>query len=208
MSKFGDLLREQRKAKNISIKIASVKLLIKKDHLMALEEEDWVNLPEETFVKGYIKSYSQFLGLDQFKMLALYRREYDERKMPVKDLADNYSKSSIVTPKRLRNSIFALAIISFVAYLIVQYSSVLSSPNLEIASPPDDITVSVPIIEISGKVESQSQVAIDGEFVPIDAEGNFSHFSKLEEGQNIIEIIASKRLSPKTKITRTVRLIK
>lgn len=208
MSKFGDLLREQRNAKNISIKKASVKLLIKKEHLIALEEEDWIDLPEATYVKGYIKSYSQFLGLDQFKMLALYRREFDERKMPVKDQVGNYSKSSIVTPKRLRNSVFALAIISFIAYLIIQYSSVLSSPNLEIASPPDDITVSVPIIEVSGKVESESQIAIDGEFVPIDAEGNFSHFSKLEEGQNIIEIIASKRLSPKTKITRTVRLIK
>ena len=63
-------------------------------------------------------------------------------------------------------------------------------------------------MEISGKAESQSQVAIDGEFVPIDSDGNFSYFYKLDEGQNIIEIIASKRLSPKSKITRTVRLIR
>ena|SRR3990167_897586 len=208
MSSFGELLRQRRESKRISIKKASKKLLIKKDHLIALENEDWQSLPEATFTKGYIKSYSEFLGLDKEKMLAFYRRDFDERKIPKTESHKSAPKSFFITPKRLRNFIFAVAVIGFIAYITVQYSSVLKSPKLEILQPPeDDITVSVPIIEVSGKAESESQVSIDGEFVPTDQDGNFSRFYKLDEGQNIIEIIASKRLSPKTKITRTIRLI-
>ena len=74
MNKFGDVLSKQRQLKNISIKNAAKKLLIKEDQLIALEEQNWQMLPESTFVKGYIKSYSEFLGLNPDNMIALYRR--------------------------------------------------------------------------------------------------------------------------------------
>ena len=206
METFGQTLENARTAKKISLKYASQKLLIKKDHLEALERQDWQKLPESTFVKGYITSYSKFLDLDVQKMLALYRREFDEKKFPKEENPKSQPKNLLITPKRIRNTVFFLAILGFIAYISVQYSSILSSSKLDLFQPPDDVTVSVPIIEISGKAESESQVSIDGEFVPIDQDGNFSYFYNLEEGQNMIEIIASKRLSPKTKITRTIRL--
>jgi len=206
MDTFGQILEKTRIAKKISLKKASQKLLIKKEHLEALEKEDWQSLPEITFVKGYITSYSNFLELDSEKMLALYRREFDEKKFPKSEGDKSQPKSFFITPKRVLNTIFALAILGFVAYIVIQYSFILSSPNLDIYQPPDDVTVSVPIIEITGKAENQSQVSIDGEFVPIDQDGNFSYFYNLEDGKNVIVIIASKRLSPKTKITRTIRL--
>lgn len=207
METFGKVLETTRIKKRISLKKASLKLLIKQEHLAALEKEDWPNLPETTFVKGYIISYSKFLDLDADKMLALFRREFDEKKIPKAEDQKNNPRNLLVTPKRVRSAIFALAIFGFIVYITIQYSRILSAPDLEIFQPPDDVTVSVPIIEISGKVENQSQVSIDGEFVPADQDDNFSYFYNLAEGKNIIEIIASKRLSPKTKITRTIRLI-
>jgi len=208
METFGQILESNRVAKKISIEKASQKLLIKTSHLEALEKENWQELPESTFVKGFIVSYSKFLGLNSEKMLALYRREYDEKKFPKDQNHKSEPKNLLITPKRIRNIIFAFAILGFITYIAIQYSKVLTSPKIDLFQPPDDVTVSVPIIQINGKAESQSQVSIDGEFVPIDQDGNFSYFYNLVEGQNIIEIIASKRLSPKTKITRTVRLTK
>ncbi|OGD97061.1 hypothetical protein A3A49_00830 [Candidatus Curtissbacteria bacterium RIFCSPLOWO2_01_FULL_38_11b] len=207
MEKFGEILASQRNSKNISLKKASAKLLIKIEHLEALENEDWQNLPEATFTKGYISSYAKFLDLDPKKVLALYRREYDESKYPKKEpLQRSNTRGSLITPSRVRNSLFLLAVVGFILYIVIQYSSIFSSPKLEIIKPPDDITVSLPIVEFSGKVEEESTVSIEGEFVPVDAGGNFSYQYNLDEGQNIIEVIASKRLSPKTKITRTIRL--
>lgn len=206
MNKFGDVLTGKRQSKGLSLKKISNKLLIKEEHLLALEKENWSKLPETTFVKGYIKTYSEYLGLDPNKMLALYRREFDEKLNSTIIDSKQFKKTNFITPTKLKISIFTLAIMSFVSYIAFQYSSILSAPSLEIYQPPDDISVSIPIIEISGKAESESQVAIDGEFVPIDFEGNFSYFINLDEGENNIEIIASKRLSPKSKITKIIRL--
>ena len=163
MEKFGEILASQRSSKNISLKKASAKLLIKIEHLEALENEDWQNLPEATFTKGYISSYAKFLDLDPKKVLALYRREYDESKYPKKEpLQRSNTRGSLITPSRVRNSLFLLAVVGFILYIVIQYSSIFSSPKLEIIKPPDDITVSLPIVEFSGKVEEESTVSIEG----------------------------------------------
>ncbi len=206
MKKFGESLSSQRKKKKISIDRAATDLVVKKTLLEALEKEDWTKLPEPAFVKGYIKSYAQYLGLDIEYILALYRREFDETKFPIKKMRHE-KRRFFITPPRIINFAFALAIVTFLIYLVVQYSSVFSSPKLEITSPKEDETISVPAIQISGVTEKDATVSINGKFVAIDENGNFSTQYMLTDGKNQIEIIASFRLSPKTKAQRTVRLI-
>src|SRR3989338_516852 len=206
MATLGELLSSQRKAKRIPLKRAARQLSIKKQHLQALEESDWSVLPESAFIRGFIKNYSTYLGLDEKHALALFRREYDEAKYPQKPPIRQYKKGLMPTTTKIINSTFTVAVIIFIAYLVIQYLSILSAPELKVASPPDDFTTSVPIVVISGQTEKESQLAINGQFVPVDPKGNFSYEHKLKDGQNIIEIIASKRLSPKTKVTKIIRL--
>lgn len=207
MRQFGEILESQRKARRISLKKASKDLRIAKEHLQALEAQDWQNLPEAPFVKGFIISYCRYLGLDPEKTLPLYRREYDERQFQKDPSFKDQKKRLYLTPARLINFIFFAALATFVAYLLIQYSSILSAPKLEINSPSDDENVTVPVIIIQGQTEEDTTVSVDGEFVPVDTNGDFSYQYSLEEGKNTIEIIASKRLSPKTKVERTVRLV-
>lgn len=208
MRHFGEILSSQRKSKRISISRAASDLLIKKEHLQALEQEDWPSLPEPPFVKGFITSYAHYLGLDPKHILAVYRREYDERKYPKSHSLERRQRRLFLTPARLINLVFVLAVIIFITYLTIQYLSILESPKVEIFSPQDDITLTVPAVVVSGKVEKDTTVSINGEFVPITQEGNFSYQYNLKEGKNTIEIIASKRLSPKSRIIRTIRLVR
>ncbi|OGE10242.1 hypothetical protein A3A60_01830 [Candidatus Curtissbacteria bacterium RIFCSPLOWO2_01_FULL_42_26] len=208
MGKFGETLKAGRIKKRISFKKASNDLAIKIEHLMALESETWQELPEPTFVKGFITSYAVYLGLDPQKLQALYRREFDERKYPKKTISAETKKRLYLTPSRLINLIFALAILTFVAYLTLQYSSILSAPRVDITSPGDDETTSVPVIIIKGNTEKDTTVSVNGQFVPIDEEGKFTYQYTLTEGKNTIEIVAAKRLSPKSRITRTIRLVR
>ena len=206
MKQFGESLSSQRKKKKISIDRAAKDLVVKKAILEALEKEDWESLPEPAFVKGYIKSYAQYLGLDTEYALALYRREFDESKFPTKK-SNHQKKRFFITPPKVINFAFALAIFLFVIYLIVQYSSIISSPKLEITSPKEDETTSVPAIQITGTTEKGSTVSVNGKFVAVDESGNFTDEYILEDGKNTIEIIASLRLSPKTKVQRVIRLV-
>ncbi|MBI2012640.1 helix-turn-helix domain-containing protein [Candidatus Curtissbacteria bacterium] len=205
MKTSGELLREARKSKRISLATAAADLHLKKENLEAIEGGNWPSLPEPTFVKGFIKSYAQYLGLSTDHVLALHRREYDESKYPQKKLILE-GKRLMLTPNKLINLALILMGVIFIGYLTIQYSSILSAPKLEVATPSDDLTTGVPVVVVSGKVEKDSNVAIGGELVPVDPEGNFSRQVALLEGKNVIEIIASKRLSPKTRVTRVVRL--
>jgi|SRR3972149_5190745 len=205
MKTTGEVFSSQRHAKKLSLLKVARDLRIKKEHLEALEVGDWQNLPEPPFVKGFIKSYAGYLGLDANHMMAIFRREYDEKKYSHKAVFGK-SKRFMFTYNRLISLIIFLAIVVFVAYLVVQYLSLLSAPKLEVFTPQDDSTTSIPYVVISGHAEKDAQVAIEGVFVPLDEDGNFSYQLELKDGQNIIEIIASKRLSPKSKVTKVIRL--
>lgn len=204
MKKLGEILKETRISKHISQGEVASHLLQKKEVIEALEEGNWAALPDAAYVKGFIKNYANFLGLDDSRLLALHRAEYDERKYAKP--AYRRKKRLMFTPNLLAPLAFAAAIIIFVSYLFIQYTSVVTAPEVEIFSPKDDITTTASVIEVSGKAEKDTVISIDGQLVPVDEFGNFNYQIQLKDGRNTIEIFASKRLSPKTKITRVVRL--
>lgn len=205
MKTTGEIFSAQRLVKKLSLARIASDLRIKKAYLEALEKGAWQNLPEPPFVRGFIKSYAQYLGLDADHILAIFRREYDERKYPQKS---SYQKQKrlMFTPNKLVNLALIIAVIIFIIYLAIGYTSLLSSPKLEVSAPPNDLTTSVPYVVVSGQSEKDATVSIEGQIMPLDENDNFSYQLALEEGKNIIEIIASKRLSPKAKVTRIIRL--
>ena len=204
MTTLAELLSQQRIKRRISLSRASRDLAIKPKYLESLEKGDWQNLPEPPFVKGFIKNYAHYLGLDHQHVLALYRREVDEKKYSQKPLEK--SKGLMLTPNRIASLIAIAVAVIFVVYLFINYLSILSAPRLQITSPPDDLTTAIPSVVIAGRTDKEATISIDGKLVPVDSDGNFSFQLQLEEGQNIIEIIASKRLAPKSKASRTIRL--
>lgn len=208
MKGLGEILSEARKKKHISQSRIAADLLIKKEHIEALENQNWSALPEPTFVKGFLKTYANYLGLDPIHVLAIYRREFDESKFQKPHTNPRAEKRFFLTPSRIINVIFISAILIFIAYIGITFSSIFSAPKLEVISPRVDETTSVPVVQIIGKTDSEATVSIEGQFVPVDSQGNFSKEYPLSEGKNVIEVIAAKRLSPKAKITRTIRLIR
>lgn len=179
-------------------------LLFKKEVVQALEEGDWGALPEAATVKGFIKNYADLLELDAGRLLALHRAEYDERKYVTPQA--KRKRRLMFTPNLIPPLTFAAGAVTFIVYLAVQYTSILSTPKVEIYTPQNDITTTAAVIEISGQTEVDTTISIDGELVPIDESGNFNYQIKLADGRNVIEVVATKRFSPKTKKTIVVRL--
>lgn len=205
MTTLSGYLSSQRKAKNISTAKAARDLLIKKEILEDLEEANWQNLPEPALIAGFVKNYASYLNLDPHFALALFRREYDAKKYPQPPIWQS-QKTPRLTAQKLKKFVALILVAGFVIYLLVQYLQITKAPPLAITSPPEDMTTTISAQIIWGKTERGAAISINGELVPVDSEGNFSHQYVLKEGQNTIEVTASKRLSPKTKITRTIRL--
>jgi cytoskeleton protein RodZ len=71
----GTLLREARMARDLSLEQASTELRIEAAQLDALERDRFDRIGVPVFVKGYLKQYGTFLGLDHREVLAQYHKQ-------------------------------------------------------------------------------------------------------------------------------------
>ena len=62
--RIGALLRERRETLGLSLQDAETAIRIRAAYLMALENDDWPNLPGEVVGRGFLKNYAEFLKLD------------------------------------------------------------------------------------------------------------------------------------------------
>lgn len=77
ISRFdGQTLREIRKKRGIDIEDIALSTMIQARYLECLENEKFDALPPETYVRGFVVSYSKRLGLDPKKVAADYMAGY------------------------------------------------------------------------------------------------------------------------------------
>lgn len=75
MFDIGASLREAREKRKLSLDGVQKELRIRERYLVALEEERWDVLPGEAYTRAFLRSYSEFLGLNG----TLYVDEYNDR---------------------------------------------------------------------------------------------------------------------------------
>ena len=71
----GELLREARVAKDLTVEQISTELRIEARQLTALEENRFEQIGPAVFVKGYIRQYGQRIGLDPGTLMEIYGRQ-------------------------------------------------------------------------------------------------------------------------------------
>lgn len=73
MEAIGEVLRNAREAKKLTIKEISKDTNINPVYLTALEEENFDKLPGETYVVGFLKNYAEYLKLDADEIVNGYK---------------------------------------------------------------------------------------------------------------------------------------
>ncbi len=76
MTKLGELLKSEREKKGLSLHEIGMSLKINPKILKAIEDGDQANLPAKTFLRGFVKSYAQYLRLDVNQAIGLFQDEY------------------------------------------------------------------------------------------------------------------------------------
>jgi cytoskeletal protein RodZ len=69
---FGQALRDAREDLGVSLSEAERETRISRRYLEALEMEDSASMPPAVYTRGFIRTYSQYLGLDPDAMLNAY----------------------------------------------------------------------------------------------------------------------------------------
>jgi transcriptional regulator with XRE-family HTH domain len=77
MPTIGETLREARMRQRLDIADVEERTKIRAKYLRALENEEFGMLPGPTFVKTFLRTYSEVLGLDPQLLLEEYRLRYE-----------------------------------------------------------------------------------------------------------------------------------
>jgi cytoskeleton protein RodZ len=77
MPEIGDTLREARMRAKIDISEVEAETKIRAKYLRALENEEWGLLPGSTFVKTFLRTYAEYLGLDGRHLIEEYKARYE-----------------------------------------------------------------------------------------------------------------------------------
>jgi cytoskeleton protein RodZ len=118
---IGNSLREARVRRGIDFAQAELTTKIRGKYLRALEEEQFEMLPAETYVKGFLRTYAEYLGLDG----QLYVDEYNSRFVIGDEQSEARARRSAARPQRRNRRIetnvvlVALAAIGILTVIVI-----------------------------------------------------------------------------------------
>jgi len=77
MADIGSTLREARMRARIDMSEVEAQTKIRAKYLRAIENEEWDLLPGPVYVKSFLRTYGDYLGLDSRGLVEEYKRQYE-----------------------------------------------------------------------------------------------------------------------------------
>jgi cytoskeleton protein RodZ len=102
---IGPALRKARLLRGKSLEEASRETHIRADYLRALERERFDALLGDVYVRGFLRSYSTYLGLDPGKVLTVYNRYFGPARTMLPDAPATPKRGSAVPHPHLPGSV-------------------------------------------------------------------------------------------------------
>ncbi len=110
MFEIGNTLREARVRRNLTLQQVEEDTKIRVKYIQAMENEDFDVMPGATYVKGFLRTYSAYLGLDPDIIID----EYRSRVGPARESNEPFGGSSVIGKPhshRGRNTLVFVAIL-------------------------------------------------------------------------------------------------
>jgi cytoskeleton protein RodZ len=112
---IGNTLREARVRRSLTLQQVEEDIKIRVKYVQAMENEDWDVMPGVTYVKGFLRTYATYLGLDPEVIIG----EFRSRAMaPSAEHHEPFGGSSVIGKPhshRGRNTIVIVAIVCLIA---------------------------------------------------------------------------------------------
>ncbi len=202
---FGEVLRQARNLKNISLDEAASATSIRKEYLLALEMNDFAKLPAGIYSKNYLKTYAKLLGISKEEVERLSEELSSEIEEDEPFSTKVLKRRQFISfPKIVRNFLISLAVLACFLYLLLYSINIVSSPKLEVSEPADNLKISEQTLLVSGKTELGSELLINNELVLLDKDGSFSQEINLKKGLNTLKISSKKKYSRENIIIKQI----
>jgi cytoskeletal protein RodZ len=207
MKTAGQMLQSARLGKKMDIDDVSRITKIRPQFLAAIEADNYRLLPSGAVSRGFIRNYSEYLGLNPAQILAVFRRDFVENQagqIVPRGFVEPVSKQAVWTPRTTIIAGVTLVLTLFGFYLFYQYRILTGPPKLQISQLETHVITSEDSYEISGKTDPEATIAVNGALVVLDKGGRFFFRVPLAAGENLITITATSKSGKTTILTRNI----
>lgn len=88
MPLVGDILKIEREKQGLSVKDVENGTNIRSLYISAIEESNYDVLPGEVYLKGFLRSYANFLNIDSDYVLQTYKDQKKESIIEVEEIQE------------------------------------------------------------------------------------------------------------------------
>lgn len=203
MKTIGKLLHETRVEKRYSLGTVAQKTRIRREFIGAIEKENWGALPEFPVVVGFVKSISGSLGISTRQAVALLRRDYPPKPLPINPKPDVGNKFSW-SPKLTTLVGVGAVLVLILGYLGFQYVKFISPPSLEVDAPKENQVITSRNLDVVGKTDSDATITVNNQQALVGDDGKFQTQVSIFEGTTDVVIKATSRSGKETIIKRKI----
>lgn len=198
---LGERMKKIRDERRLGLPEVSRGTKIQTKYLQYFEDGEYMKLPADVYVKGFLRSYALYMGLSEKSLIRQFERERGIHKNIKKIEDDEKTRKPInfsvfiITPKMIVVSVIALLAFSSFVYLYFQVNNFVSAPRLVIIKPSDGLVIDGSVAHVIGVAEKDALVAINDQPVLVNEKGEFSEDVGLKEGLNVIGVKARNKFN-------------
>jgi len=208
MKTAGELLKEKRILKELSLQDVSAKTKIKLEYLSAIENSDFTALPSSTFAKGFLRNYASFLYLNPDTIVAMFRRDFTQNEkgeiIPRGLVNPLGSKPKFFTVSVILTTLATLAFLGFLGFQLLSWWSY---PSLKLLQPQNGDTYGEKVT-FKGVTVRDATVKVDGQQVIVGELGQFTLDLIFPAGTHSVIIEATNRSGKTRLLERTFTVSK
>lgn len=200
----GERLQEARLSQGLTLEDVSKSTKIKTSYLEFIEKGQYDKLPSASYAQGFVRNYTDFLGLPEEEIIAIFRREFDEEKTyRVLPKGFDETKGFPISGFKIKRSFLLIIIIFiiFLGYMLFQYRYAFLNPPLNIDSPKNMALISSQKVTVTGKTDSNATIYVNSDAVSVDQNGNFQKIINVFPGKTTITVKAINKFSRVTQKT-------
>ncbi|MDD5084122.1 MAG: helix-turn-helix domain-containing protein [Candidatus Moranbacteria bacterium] len=208
---LGEKLKKIRSEYRISLSEVAKHTKIQMKYLEYLENGEYEKLPAEVYVRGFVRSYANFLGTDEVVLVKMYERERNIQRNLKKEQFEEQRENTFsiprffVTPKLFLVSAAIFAVLGGFVYLYREFRSFAAVPRLVILEPLDGQVITDRDVYVRGTTEKDASLVINGQPVLVRDGGDFYEQVHLQPGLNAFTVISTNKFKKEKVVTLSVQ---
>jgi cytoskeleton protein RodZ len=153
VAELGQQLREAREARGLTVDEVAQGTRIRAAYIKALEEERFADLPAPVYVRGFLRNYATFLGLDAEELIGTLELQSGAFQAPHRHPPQQISAPVWrgPSPRAMAGALVLILLVAFIAFIFRQYSQFTASRSTSVfaaAPSPTPITLAATAIPI------------------------------------------------------------